>query len=56
MAKKPVVNLKSYITNTLRKASYRWKPRTEAMAAARVERGKYKCAYCGNIFGNKDIY
>lgn len=46
---------KSFIINTLRRASYRWSPRGEAMKLARIERGQYECASCEEIFKNKDI-
>ena len=29
--------------------------RRDALAQARVERGRYKCSSCGNIFGPKEI-
>lgn len=47
--KKPP-NLKTFISGTLRRASYRWPPRNDAIKAARVERGLYKCANCGGHF------
>jgi len=48
-------NRKAFVIATLRRASYRWKGRTEAFRAARVDRGKYKCASCAGIFGNKEV-
>jgi hypothetical protein len=36
----------NFIKNTLRRASYRWPGRNEALTAARVARGFYKCAVC----------
>lgn len=36
----------NFIKNTLRRASYRWPGRNEALVAARVARGLYKCAIC----------
>ncbi len=36
----------NFIKNVLRRASYRWKGRNEALIAARVARGLYKCAIC----------
>lgn len=53
MAKKFV--LKNYLVSVLRRASYRYPARSEAMRLARVERGLYKCAMCTNLFNNKDI-
>lgn len=47
--------LKSFLIATLRRASYRYPGRSQAMTLARVERGKYRCASCQGIFGNKDI-
>lgn len=47
--------LKSFVINTLRRSSYRWRPRGEAMKAARVGRGLYKCESCLGIFKNKEI-
>lgn len=44
-----------FLKNKLRRASYSWPPLREAMQNARVERGKYKCAICGGIFGPKEI-
>lgn len=55
MAKKPP-NLKSFVTHTLRRASFRWPYRGEAMTNARVERGVYKCALCLGHFRNKEIH
>lgn len=48
-------NLKSFIINTLRRASYRHPARNEALKAARIERGLYKCAMCTEIFPKKII-
>ncbi len=50
-------NLKSFIVNTLRRASFRWPGRGEAMRAARVDRGQYQCAKCGpgKTYNTKEI-
>lgn len=40
--------LRRFIIPKLRSASYRWKYRSEAIKKARVARGRYKCAMCGN--------
>lgn len=48
-------NFRSWLTWTLRKASFRWPPRTEALRAARVSRGQYKCAGCEGEFTNKEV-
>lgn len=47
--------LKNFIIPTLRRASYRWFARSEALKSARIERGLYKCAGCQNTFRNKEI-
>ena len=43
------------MTNKLRRISYQWPPRKEAIKKARVARGQYKCASCEKIFGPKEI-
>jgi 5-methylcytosine-specific restriction endonuclease McrA len=48
-------DLKAFIIATLRRASYRWIPRNEALVAARVERGIYRCAICGQLKPKKEI-
>lgn len=40
-------NLRSFVVQTLRRASFRWYARSEAMKAARVSRGTYVCEMCG---------
>jgi hypothetical protein len=40
--------LKRFLIPKLRSASYRWSERSKAIKAARVARGLYKCAMCGN--------
>lgn len=48
--------LDSFIKNLLRRGSYKWPGRGEAMKKARVARGLYKCASCeGEQFGPRDI-
>lgn len=39
----------SFIKSALRTASMKWPPRNLAIKNARVERGMYLCAGCGNI-------
>ena len=39
----------------MRKGTYKWKPRNEALSEARVERGRYLCAGCKEIVGRKEI-
>jgi hypothetical protein len=48
-------NLKSFIINALRRATYRWPPRSEALKTSRKERGLYQCKYCEEYFKNKEI-
>ncbi len=48
-------NLATFVKGLLRRGSFHWKARTEAMVAARVERGKYLCASCGDLFGPKEV-
>lgn len=55
MAAKKPLNIKSFIIQLLRRGTYKWPPRTEAMRNARVERGLYKCAMCESLFGPKSI-
>ena len=53
--KKKILNRKAFVIATLRRASYRWPARNEALARARVSRGLYKCEMCGEIFKKKEI-
>lgn len=49
---------RAWFIGALRRISYRYPPRYSVLAAARVERGKYKCALCPegqNIHARKDI-
>lgn len=39
----------SFIRSALRRASSRWKPRTDVLKEARVEKGKYLCNGCKQI-------
>ena len=56
--------LKSFIINTLRRASFRWKPRGNAKKRYKVKVGEYgtgrakygyKCAACEGIFKSGDV-
>lgn len=47
--------LKAFLIPVLRRASYRWSPRSEAIKAAKVGIGKYKCALCESIVGAKEF-
>jgi 5-methylcytosine-specific restriction endonuclease McrA len=51
--KKPTP-VKAFIIATLRRASYRWRGRSEAVKLARRDRGLYECASCKNLFRNKE--
>lgn len=44
-----------WLTWGLRKLSYRWPPRAEAMRLARIERGLYRCNKCTGSFGRKMV-
>lgn len=46
---------KNFVINILRKGSYRWPPRNEALRKARVSRGKYCCNICKGSFSIKEI-
>jgi 5-methylcytosine-specific restriction endonuclease McrA len=48
-------NLNTFVKGLLRRGTFHWRARTEAMTAARVERGKYKCASCQDLFGPKEV-
>ena len=48
--KKRDIELRKFLIPTLRRSSYRWKPRTEANKNARLERGVYQCAMCQGEF------
>lgn len=37
---------KAFLIMTLRRSSFRWKPRSEALKASKVGRNMYKCAHC----------
>lgn len=46
---------KRWIIWNIRKMSYRYPLRSKAFAAARIDRGVYRCANCNMKFGSKDI-
>lgn len=48
-------NLKSFIINALRRATYRWPPRNDALKTSRKQKGLYECASCNEYFKNKEI-
>lgn len=47
--------LKKFIIPVLRRATYRWPERSQALRNARVDRGLYKCANCEQLFKSKEI-
>lgn len=47
--------LKKFLIPVIRRASYKWPARNEALKEARIERGLYKCNSCGGIFKKKFI-
>lgn len=55
MAKKKTFNKKSFLISQLRRATYKFPPRNEALKKARVDRGLYKCAGCSKITDRHDI-
>lgn len=48
-------NLNTFVKGLLRRGTFHWRARTEAMTNARVERGRYKCAHCEELFGPKEV-
>lgn len=48
-------SLGTFIKGLLRRGSFHWRARNEALVAARVERGKYLCADCKELFGPKEV-
>lgn len=44
-----------FVKNALRRASYRWSARSEALKKARVNRGDYCCNSCKQIFIRKEV-
>lgn len=54
MAIKDNPRLKAFLVNALRRASYRYPGRYNAMKRAKVGRNEYVCESCGTIHGRKD--
>lgn len=52
---KKSINIRHWLTQKLRRISFAWPPRKEAIKKARISRGKYKCASCEGVFGPKQI-
>lgn len=50
-----LTKMKAFLIPVLRRASYRWAPRSEAIKRARVDKGKYQCAICSSIVGSKEF-
>lgn len=48
-------DLKKFLMAHLRRISYQHPARKQVLAAARVERGVYKCSHCNGLFGRNDI-
>lgn len=48
-------DLKRFLIPVLRRASYRWISRSEALKISRVDRGLYECAECKGHFRRCDI-
>jgi 5-methylcytosine-specific restriction endonuclease McrA len=48
--------IKSFLLPILRRASMRWWAANQALADARVSRGVYKCAGCGELFKREQIH
>lgn len=46
---------KNFAINALRRASYRWPSRYNALKKHRIGRNEYFCASCGVISGKKDM-
>ena len=49
------VNRTTWVKAKLRSASLYWPPRSEAMRLARVERGKYRCSLCLDLFRSNQV-
>ena len=48
-------HLKRFLISILRRATYRWPPRTEALKEGRKERNAYVCAMCKDTYKNNEI-
>ena len=55
MSEKKPLNRKTWLTSGLRRMSYRWPARSEALKLGRVERGMYKCAQCLSTYPKQEI-
>lgn len=48
-------DLKKFLIPVLRRATYRWTARSEALKDARKERNTYECAMCNDMFKNNEV-
>lgn len=48
-------HLATFVKGLLRRGTFHWRARSEAMSAARVSRGRYLCAECKDQFGPKEV-
>ena len=48
-------NLKKFLVPVLRRATYRWPARSDALKDSRKERNSYECAMCKEIFKNNEV-
>jgi 5-methylcytosine-specific restriction endonuclease McrA len=49
------VDLKRFLVQGLRRLSYKWPARSEALKRARLERNCYLCNICKNKFTRKEV-
>lgn len=48
-------NLKKFLVPVLRRATYRWSARSEALKESRKDRNSYECAMCKERFKNNQV-
>lgn len=48
-------NLKRFLISILRRATYRWPARSDALKQARKERNCYECAMCHDFYKNNQV-
>lgn len=48
-------NLKKFLIPVLRRATYRWPARSDALKDSRKERNSYECAMCKDRFKNNEV-
>lgn len=48
-------NLKKFLIPVLRRATYRWQARSEALKDSRKDRNQYECASCKELFKNNEV-